>query len=382
VTVEVTFGRYVLEGRIAVGGMGEVFLARQTGPSGFGRRCVVKRMHPHLEADPETSSMFLEEAQLSASITHPYVAQVYDFGRIDTSFYLAMEYVPGPPLTAIIKSFRDGGRFLPLDFICRVVSQAAQALDHVHRLPGPDGKPLNLVHRDISPHNILVSKDGVTKVIDFGIAKGATSVQRTQAGMVRGKVGYLSPERLTGKAYDLRSDIYALGLVMYELVTGRRAVIGRNDIEMTQCAVAHNWPAADRLRPDCPPDVLAVLAKASALDPAARYSTMAELSAELEGIITRQRWAPSPQRLGAIAADAGQAGPKSPSGFDAATDTDLSVEAAERAAAVTAPHLGRVPLPVTEPDRGPPERRRLAPVVAAVLAVLALTALGVIALLR
>ncbi len=358
-TAQVTFGRYLLERRIANGGMGEVFLARQTGPSGFDRVCVVKRMHPHLEADPEVSSMFLEEAQLTAQITHPYVAQVYDFGRVDNAFYLAMEHVDGPPLGTVIKHFSSSGRFVPLDFICRVVSQAAQALDYAHRLKDAQGVALELIHRDISPQNILVSKDGLTKVIDFGIAKARTTARRTQVGLVRGKIGYLSPEQLASEPLDFRTDIYSLGLVMYELVTGRRAVLGNNDLEMIGNIRARNWPAAATVRPDCPKALLDVIAKATEPDRNARYGSMAELSAALEAVIAQQGYMPLPPRLGAIAAEVMEGRRTAPTGFDSPTDTDVNTQAHQRAVATTAEHAG--PLPPwerkTQPDRSAVTRR-------------------------
>lgn len=365
-TVQVTFGRYLLERRIANGGMGEVFLARQTGPSGFDRVCVVKRMHPHLEADPEVSSMFLEEAQLTAQITHPYVAQVYDFGRVDNAFYLAMEYVDGPPLGTVIKHFSGSGRFVPLDFVCRVVSQAAQALDHVHRLKDAQGVALELIHRDISPQNILVSKDGLTKVIDFGIAKARTTARRTQVGLVRGKIGYLSPEQLASDSLDFRTDIYSLGLVMYELVTGRRAVLGNNDLEMIGNIRARNWPAAATVRPDCPKALLDVISKATEPDRNARYGSMAELSAALETVIAQQGYMPLAPRLGEIASEVMSGRRTEPTGFDSPTDTDINTQAQQRAVATTAQHRG--PLQPwerqTQPDRSavtrrPPARRGL-----------------------
>jgi serine/threonine-protein kinase len=315
--------------------MGEIFLARQTGPNGFDRACVVKRMHPHFEVDPDTSAMFLEEAQLSALITHPYVAQVYDFGNIDGAFYLAMEYVDGPPLTAIIKHFRSTGRFVPLDFVCRVVSQAAQALEHAHRLKDGSGAPLELIHRDISPQNILVSRDGLSKVIDFGIAKARTSQKRTQAGLVRGKVGYMSPEQMQGLPLDARTDIYSLGLVMYELLTGRHAVLGDNDVEIIANARVRSWPAADLVRPDAPAALMQVLDKALAADREQRYRTMSDFSKALEAVISARAWQPGAQRMGLIAAEVLDPKPKGPSGFEEATDTDIT---AHRAGAVTAPH--------------------------------------------
>src|SRR5581483_7359905 len=150
--------------------MGEVHLARQTGPDGYDRTCVVKTMHANLTDDRELVEMFLEEARLTAKLTHAHIAQVYDFGKIDEAYYMAMELVDGPSLHTVIKSHAQRKTFVPLGPAVRMISQAAQALDYVHRIKGPDGVPLNLVHRDISPGNLLLSKEGMVKVVDFGIA--------------------------------------------------------------------------------------------------------------------------------------------------------------------------------------------------------------------
>ncbi len=296
-----TFGRYILERTLAIGGMGEVFHARQTGPNGFDRTCVVKMMHAQHATDAEIVELFLEEARLTARLTHPHIAQVYDFGKIDASLYMAMELVDGPSLHTIIKSFAVRGRQLPLGPVLRIVSQAAQALDYVHRLKGPDGAPLNLVHRDISPGNLLLSKDGLVKLIDFGIAKARTTQLQTRMGQIRGKLAYMSPEQMLGMPLDGRTDIYSLGLVLYELLSGRRANPGRNEVEILSSVKTGTLTPLAALRDDCPKALTQVLEKATKRDREQRFQRAGELSQALEQLLVAERITVGPMELAAIA---------------------------------------------------------------------------------
>jgi len=296
-----TFGRYILERTLAIGGMGEVHHARQTGPNGFDRTCVVKTMHAQHASDPEIVELFLEEARLTARLTHPHIAQVYDFGKIDSAYYIAIELVDGPSLHTVIKSFATRGRRLPIGAVLRIVSQAAQALDYVHRQKGPDGAPLNLVHRDISPGNLLLSKDGLVKLIDFGIAKARTTQLQTRMGQIRGKLAYMSPEQMLGMPLDGRTDVYSLGLVLYELLSGRRANPGRNEVEILSSVKTGTLTPLSSLRDDCPKALSQLLERATKRDREQRIARAAELSQALEQLLVKEGITVGPTELSAIA---------------------------------------------------------------------------------
>ena len=276
-------GKYVLERQLATGGMGTVYLARQVGPNGFERPCVVKTMHAHHASNPEFVSLFLNEARLSAQLNHPNIAQVYDFGQSPDSYYLAMEHVEGLSLQALLERAEAQEARLDIGLVSKIVSQVAMALDYAHRRSGPQG-PLDLVHRDISPGNVMLSTEGVVKVIDFGIAKASTTDNFTEKGAVRGKLAYLSPEHLWGDAgrLDGRADLFSLGLVWYELLTGRRAIAGKTDREIIEAARVWRVTPVRALRPECPSGLVALLERALARNKAERFQTGRELSHAIE----------------------------------------------------------------------------------------------------
>jgi serine/threonine protein kinase len=215
-------GRYTLDSKLAVGGMAEVFLATQSGPRGFEKVCVVKRMLPHLADEENFVRMFLDEARLAAQLNHPGIAQIFDFGEVNGSYFLAMEYVPGDSLRKIVKDHGRRGAFIPPAYCARMVADAAAALHYAHNAVGTNGQPLKVIHRDVSPQNILLGSTGVVKLIDFGVAKARSATQKTAEGLVKGKFAYMSPEQIRGQPLDQRSDIFSLGLVLYELLATRR----------------------------------------------------------------------------------------------------------------------------------------------------------------
>ena len=291
--------RYVLDHKLASGGMGEVFLARQIGPQGFERTCVVKRMYAQHADNEEFVSLFLEEARLSARLNHPNIAQVYEFGKGKAGYYLAMEHVDGPSLQKLIEAQEIWGEKLDVGLSARIIAQAALALDHAHRLKSAEGEPLNLVHRDVSPANLMLSPEGVVKLIDFGIAKAATSPNWTSAHLlsgeriVRGKLAYISPEQLWGYHVDGRADLFSLGLVWYELLTLQRAIRGTTDQELV--AAAREWKITplQRLRPECPPAILACVNRAMARNVPDRFQTGREFAAGIETALAQDRLTPT-----------------------------------------------------------------------------------------
>ncbi|MCA9689515.1 MAG: serine/threonine protein kinase, partial [Myxococcales bacterium] len=223
------FGPYKLVERISVGGMAEVYKAVETGVEGFERTVAVKRILPHIAEDEEFITMFKDEAKIAGQLTHSNIAQIYNLGQQDDSFYIAMEYVAGKDARSIFTRCQQKNRPMPLAQACFIVMKVCEGLDYAHNKKDKQGRSLNIVHRDVSPPNILVSYDGEVKLIDFGVAKAAGRVSRTQAGILKGKFGYMSPEQVRGMPLDRRSDVFALGVVLYELLTGTRLFQGETD---------------------------------------------------------------------------------------------------------------------------------------------------------
>ncbi len=215
-------GDYVVVDRLAKGGMAEILLAKRRGPMGFEKPVVIKRLLPELTSSPEYTQMFIDEARLAAKLNHPSIVQIHDLGQIGASFFIAMEHLIGVDVAALIRSHRDIGRQVPLPVALFIAAQAADALHYAHELRDNSGNPLGIVHRDVSPQNIFVTRSGVIKVLDFGIAKAQDREVRTRGGFVKGKVQYMPPEQLAGEQIDRRADVYALGVTLFEMLAGRR----------------------------------------------------------------------------------------------------------------------------------------------------------------
>jgi serine/threonine-protein kinase len=215
-------GDFRLRKRLAVGGMGEVYLGEKIGPEGFVKPVVLKCVLPQLAKDRAFVQLFLDEARLAALLNHPNIAQVYDFGLVDDIYYIAMEYVPGYTVDDIRRKLKSIGQFMPLPHIACIASQACQGLHYAHNLTDANGVGLGLVHRDVSPHNLIVSIDGSVKLVDFGIAKARAGLTRVQAKGAVGKFGYMSPEQSRGEVVDGRSDIFSLGICLWEMATNER----------------------------------------------------------------------------------------------------------------------------------------------------------------
>ncbi|WP_375746067.1 protein kinase [Corallococcus interemptor] len=279
-------GKYQLVRKLASGGMAEVFLAKAAGPRGFEKTLVLKRILPHLAEDEAFVEMFLGEAQLAARLDHPNVVQIFDFGEVDGSYFLAMEYIDGPTLRRLIKRSTELKQPLPPGVCAKMVAAAAEGLAFAHELTDPEtGAPLGLVHRDISPENVLVSRQGTVKVVDFGIAKVAGQSHRTATGVVKGKVAYMPPEQLQAKAMDGRVDVYALGIVLYELLTGKRPFEATTDVSMMQAILFEPFVPAVQRRPDLPEAMQRILEKALAKDREQRYADCRAFQADLERFV-------------------------------------------------------------------------------------------------
>jgi len=234
-------GRYLLLERLGVGGMAEVYLAQQAGAAGFQKLVVLKRILPHLAADRQFVEMFAREAKVAARVSHANVVQIFELGEEGGEFYIAMEYLDGLTLHRLASSSWEQGWALPTDVVCRTIADAAVGLHAAHNLVDEQGRPLHLVHRDVSPDNLMVSKDGVTKVLDFGIAKGDVGGPKTKTGNLRGKIPFMPPEQITGEVLDGRADLYALGVSMYWMLTGERPFDRQSDWH-TMHAILNDTP--------------------------------------------------------------------------------------------------------------------------------------------
>ena len=223
------FGKYYLLERINVGGMAEVFKAKTVGVEGFERVVALKRILPSIAEDEEFITMFIDEAKIAVQLQHANIAQIFDLGKVDDSYFIALEYVNGRDLRGIFDDVRKMGQIMPMPQVCYLIMQLCEGLDYAHNKRDVQGRELNLVHRDVSPQNVLIGYDGEVKLIDFGIAKAAGKASKTQAGILKGKFGYMSPEQVRGLPIDRRSDIFALGIVLYEMLTGERLFIGESD---------------------------------------------------------------------------------------------------------------------------------------------------------
>ena len=266
------FGKFTLVAKLAQGGMAEIFLAKLGGAAGFEKILCIKRILPEYAKDPAFVSMFLDEAKIAARISHPNVCQVYELGALEGAYYIAMEYLEGVPVSAIRRA-----KLYPTPpdprFVVGIAVQACEGLHHAHNLKGPDGQPLGVVHRDISPGNLFVTADGIVKVLDFGIAKIQNQSHKTTTGAVNGTYAFMPPEQLKGEGVDRRSDVFALGAVLWETFA-RRALFRRDtDFHTFQAICTDPIPDVCQFRPDVPPEIGAVIAKALRRDREARWPT-------------------------------------------------------------------------------------------------------------
>ncbi|HEY4222347.1 MAG TPA: serine/threonine-protein kinase, partial [Myxococcota bacterium] len=250
---DLVFGRYQIIRRLAVGGMGEVFLARQSGVAGFDRLVILKSLLPDLALQDDFVNQFLDEARVAATLNHPNIVSIYEVGQWNGTYFIAMEYIRGDNLSRLQRASERAKRKIPLDVAAFIIHDAAHALDHAHKALDLKGAPLHIVHRDVSPQNIMVRTDGVTKVVDFGIAKAANRSSRTATGLLKGKVQYMAPEQVQGVELDGRADQFALGVVLWEMVAGRKLFQGGNDIDILRAVISAPIPRASSVVPDLPP---------------------------------------------------------------------------------------------------------------------------------
>lgn len=289
--------RYNFLERLAAGGMAEVYVAEQTNVEGFKKKVAIKRVLPHLSANESFIAMFLDEARLGARLQNANIVSVLDIGATETgdggekAYFIVMEYIDGCDLKKVIESSRKRNEKFPLKEAIYIAIEACSGLSHAHNLVDEHGKPCNIVHRDISPPNILLSRDGEVKVTDFGLAKATTQISKTDPGMVKGKFSYLSPEAALGEEVDARADIFALGVVLWEMIAGRRLFYGDTDYQTVKLVQQANIPRLSHFHPDVTDELEAILDRALARDPAKRYQTAAEFSNELTQYIFSRKLA-------------------------------------------------------------------------------------------
>lgn len=291
-------GRYRVVDEIGVGGMASVHLARVDGPGGFQKWVAIKRIHPHLVEDDQFVDMFLDEARIAAGINHANVAQVFDLGKDDNTYWIAMEYLHGEPLRDMMRRVDELGAQVPFHLAARICADAAEGLHGAHELRGRNGQLLGLVHRDVTPHNLFLTYEGNTKVVDFGIAKVIDRLASTRAGTLKGKLAYMSPEQVRGLEIDRRTDVFALGIVLWELTTNRRLFRMETDLDTLEKVQACVVPLPSTLVAGYPPELEQVVMKALAQRREDRYQTAREFSRGLQECLMRQGLFVAPEDVG------------------------------------------------------------------------------------
>jgi TonB family protein len=280
------FGQYQLIERIASGGMAELYKARRTGVEGFQKIVAIKKILPHMAGNEEFIAMFADEAKLAAQLNHPNIVHIYDLGKIEEGgYFIAMEYVDGRDLRTILQAGRDNGAPLPTPLAVYIAAKVAAALDYAHRRRDHDGHELNIVHRDVSPQNILISFEGDIKLCDFGIAKAASKASQTQSGALKGKVQYMSPEQAWGRPLDRRSDLFSLGAVLCEMLTGEKLFRGDSDLTILEKVRAAEVAPPSQSNPDVPRALDSIVLKALAREPEDRYANASDLLRDLEAVL-------------------------------------------------------------------------------------------------
>jgi serine/threonine protein kinase len=280
-TVYETFGKYKLTERLAFGGMAEVFLGTVHGAAGFVKPVVIKRLHPRLSEDNDFVQMLIDEARITAQLTHGNICQVLDLGAVENSYYIAMEFIAGEDLRTLQDACMRHHIEVPIPAAIYILSEVLAGLDYAHRKETPDGTPLGIIHRDISPQNILISYEGEVKIIDFGIAKARDRMVQTQAGIIKGKFRYMAPEQASGEAMDHRVDLFAAGVVLYELLRGSPHAPDLSDTEVLRKMRRAEFEPLSRIRPDLPKEIDTVVRKALGRRPRDRYASCAELRTKL-----------------------------------------------------------------------------------------------------
>jgi serine/threonine-protein kinase len=278
-------GRYAVHGKLAAGGMATVHFGRLLGPAGFTRTVAIKRLHPQFAKDPEFVAMFLDEARLAARIQHPNVVATVDVVAMKEELFLVMDYIRGESFSRLLRTSRKKGIEVPLPILTSIVAGMLHGLHAAHEAKDEHGRPLAVVHRDVSPQNVLVGIDGVPRVLDFGVAKAAARVQVTRDGQMKGKLAYMAPEQLQSRPVDRRTDVFAAGIVLWEALTGRRLFDAEEATEVLRMIVSEDIPPPSAVIPSIPRNLDDVVMKALARDPDERYQTARQFAIALEDVV-------------------------------------------------------------------------------------------------
>ncbi len=286
------FGKYELLKKVGTGGMAELFLARQTGIEGFEKLIVIKRILPHLTDSRHSGQfvqMLLDEARLAAQLSHPNIIQIYDLGRVGDQYFIAMEYINGVDLSQILKREMERGGYVPVEHVVKIATYVCEALSYAHKRTDDRGRPLRVVHRDVSPHNVLIAFDGGIKLTDFGIAKASSQMLKTQVGTIKGKWAYMSPEQCAGRQVDHRSDIFSVGVLIYQLTTRMLPFAGKTEKSFMQSILSDSPAPPSAHREGYPRGLEVILQRALSRDPDQRYPDALELQVALEGFLMEQK---------------------------------------------------------------------------------------------
>ncbi|MCB9641640.1 MAG: serine/threonine protein kinase [Myxococcales bacterium] len=284
-TSGVLFGNYQVIAKLATGGMAELFLAKQRGLAGISKTVVIKCVLPHLASSDDFVQMFLDEARVATHLQHPNIVQIFEVGQVRNVYYIAMEYIRGLDLKRIrkqvygLKEFQEAP---PFNLFAGIISQAAAGLHYAHCATDEMGNPLGIIHRDVSPNNLLISFNGVVKIVDFGVAKAATQEHRTRAGMLKGRLSYMSPEQISGQPVKPSSDVFSLGIVLYELCTNRRLFKRANEAETVQAVLKHPITPPEKIFPSIHPELSRIIMKCMEREENKRYNNAEELRVDLE----------------------------------------------------------------------------------------------------
>lgn len=293
----IQFGKYLLLERVNVGGMAEVFKCKTFGVAGFEKLVALKRILPTMVEDEEFVRMFIDEARISVQLNHANIIQIYELGRHGDHYYIAMEYVPSRDLRAILDKLRASGSLMPIPQAAFLASKVCEGLDYAHRKRDPSGSPMNIIHRDVSPQNVLVGFEGEVKVIDFGIAKAANRASKTQAGVLKGKFGYMSPEQVRGLPIDRRSDVFAVGVLLYEMLTGERLFVGESDFSTLEKVRNAEVVPPTVYNKKITRELEGIVMKALAREVEDRYQWSSDLVEDLQPFLIEERSIFSTKRL-------------------------------------------------------------------------------------
>jgi len=279
--------RYRVLEKLESGGMAEVFRAESQGLQGFRKQVAIKRVLPHLSEKKKFISMFLDEARLSAQLSHSNCVQVFDIGVGDQAYFIVMEFVDGANLKSIAESLKNQGQQFPVPAAAFIAHEICKGLSYAHELTDENGEPLQLVHRDMSPPNVLVTKYGEVKIVDFGLAKATSQLEKSEPGIIKGKFAYLSPEATLEQEVDSRADIFAVGIILWELLASQRLFVGDTDLQTIQKVQAARVPPISQINRNVPPELERIVGKALARDPRQRYHTARELGQALSNFMFR-----------------------------------------------------------------------------------------------